>query len=38
MEIESGSTGSHCVENPLGKRLWTFIKTDCEMNEFTKLR
>ena len=33
LEIERGSTGSHCVENWLWKRLWTCRKTDYGMNE-----
>jgi hypothetical protein len=31
-ETERSST-SHCLENSLWKRLWTFRKTDCIMNE-----
>jgi hypothetical protein len=31
LEIERGSTRSHCVENWLRKRLWTCRKADCRM-------
>ena len=33
LEIESGSSRSHCVEKSVWKRLWTCCKTDCEVNE-----
>jgi len=31
MEIERGSTRSHCLENMLWKGPWTFRKTDYVM-------
>jgi hypothetical protein len=31
--FEGGSSGSHYVESSLWKRLWTFRKTDYQMNE-----
>jgi hypothetical protein len=33
LEIERGSTRSHCVENSICKMLWTCCKTDGRMNE-----
>ena len=35
MEIGRGSTRSHCVENWLCTRLWTYRKTDNRINQFT---
>jgi hypothetical protein len=34
LEIERGSTRSHCVENLLWKRLWTWRKTHYVMKAF----
>ena len=34
-KIQTGSTKSHTVENLLRKRLWTCLKTDYRMNEYT---
>jgi hypothetical protein len=33
LKVERGSTSSYCVENSYLKRLWTYRKTECEMNE-----
>jgi hypothetical protein len=33
LEIEKGSTRSHCVGNSLLKRLWTCRKTDYRIND-----
>ena len=33
LDIERGSTRSHCVENSIWQRLWTCRKTDYVMNE-----
>ena len=32
LQVERGSTRSHCVENWLWKRLWACGKTDCLMD------
>ena len=34
LEIERGSTTSHCVGNSLWNRLWASRKTEYETNEF----
>jgi hypothetical protein len=33
LETERGSTGSHCVQNSLWKKLWTGRETDYRMND-----
>jgi len=33
LEIETGSTRSHSVENSLWKKLWNRTETDCGVNE-----
>jgi hypothetical protein len=33
LDVERGSTRSHCVENLLWKRLWARLKMDYEMKE-----
>jgi len=35
LKIQTESTRSHTVENLLWKRLWTRLKTDYRMNEYT---
>ena len=37
LEIETGNTRSHSVENSLWKRLWTCRKADYRMNEWTQM-
>jgi len=33
LEIERGSSGSHCVENSFWKRVWRVRKIDYRMDE-----
>jgi hypothetical protein len=35
LKIQTGSTRSHTAENLLWNRLWTCLKTDYRMNEYT---